>query len=215
MRIAVIGANSSCGKEIVLKAESQGIKVTSIVNSFSDVVGNGKLIVKDYDEVVFDDVKDCHYVVDALSFLEITRFSSDVLPVWHFLEILKNSPVKLLELGSAAFLFTDKTRQKLVVESDSVILDDRQNKVDRLCVNAFKRLSSCSNVDWSVLCPPLLLDEFSYGSGEYEFSDNILPVGINGDSFIALNDYISACIELLKLKPKTHSCVSVRGIRLK
>ena len=81
MRIAVIGANSSCGKKIVLKAESQGIKVTSIVNSFSDVVGNGKLIVKDYDEVVFDDVKDCHYVVDALSFLEITRFSSDVLPV--------------------------------------------------------------------------------------------------------------------------------------
>ena len=65
MRIAVIGANSSCGKKIVLKAESQGIKVTSIVNSFSDVVGNGKLIVKDYDEVVFDDVKDCHYVVDG------------------------------------------------------------------------------------------------------------------------------------------------------
>lgn len=215
MRIAVIGANTSCGNKIVLKAESQGIKVTSIVNSFSDVVGNGKLIVKDYDDITFEDVKDCHYIVDALSFLEITRFSSDVLPVWHLLEILKNSPVRLLELGSAAFLYTDKSRQKLVVESDSVILDDKQNKTDRLCVNAYKRLSSCLNVDWSVLCPPLLLDEYSYGSGEYEFSDNILPVGLNGDSFISLNDYITACIELLKLNPKKHSCVSVRGTRLK
>ena len=60
MRIAVIGANTSCGNKIVLKAESQGIKVTSIVNSFSDVVGNGKLIVKDYDDITFEDRKDCH-----------------------------------------------------------------------------------------------------------------------------------------------------------
>ena len=215
MRIAVIGANSSCGNKIVLKAESQGIKVTSIVDSFSDVVGNGKLIVKNYDDISFDDIRDCHYVVDALSFLEITKFSSDLLPVWHLLEILKDSPVRLLELGSAAFLYTDKSKQKLVVESDSTILDDKQNKTDRLSVNAYKRLCSCSNVDWTVLCPPLLLDEFSYGSGEYEFSDNILPVGINGDSFIALNDFICACIELLKLNPKKHSCVSVRGLRLK
>ncbi len=215
MRIAVIGANSSCGNKIVLKAESQGIKVTSIVDSFNDVVGNGKLIVKKYDEITYDDVKDCHYIVDVLSFINITKFSSDFLPVWHLLEVLKDTPVKLLELGSSAFLYTDKTRQKRVVDSDSTILDDMQNKTDRLCANAYKRLSLCSNVDWSVLCPPLLLDEFSYGSGEYEFSDDILPVGINGDSFIALNDYISACIEYLKLKPKKHSCVAVRGIKLK
>ena len=38
---------------------------------------------------------------------------------------------------------------------------------------------------------------------------------LNGDSFISLNDYITACIELLKLNPKKHSCVSVRGTRLK
>lgn len=212
MRIGVIGANTETGKKIVLKAEREGIKVTSIVSSFSDTVGNGKIVIKDFDDICYDDIGDCHYLVDAVSFFDIDKFSSDDLPMWHLLEILKDADNCLLELGSSSFLYTDSSKSSFVLSEDSTILDDKQNKIDRLCVNAYKRLSLCRNVKWSVLCPPLLLDMYTYGSGEYEFSGDVLPVGLNGDSFISLNDYVSACVELLKIKPNIHKCTSVRAI---
>lgn len=213
MRIAVLGANTTTGQKIVKEAEKAGIKVTSLVSTFNDVVGNGKLIVKSFDELVFSDIVDCNYIVDTVSFFNISKYSSELLPVWHLLELLKNSKIKLLELGSSAFLYTDRKKSKFVFDQDSVIIDDNQSKIDRLCVNAFIRLSACTNVEWSCLCPPLLLDDIIYGCGKFEFSDNILPVGIQGDSFISLNDYVLACIELLKISPKKHECISVRTIR--
>lgn len=213
MRIAVLGANTTTGQKIVKEAEKAGIKVTSLVSSFNDVVGNGKLIVKPFEELKFTDVEDCNYIVDAVSFFCISKYSSELLPVWHMLELLKNSKIKLLELGSAAFLYTDSKKSKFVFDQDSIVIDDNQSKIDRLCVNAFVRLSACTNVEWSCLCPPLLLDEYIYGNGKFEFSDNILPVGIKGDSSISLNDYVLACIDLLKISPKKHQCISVRSLR--
>ncbi len=213
MKIAVVGANTELGGKLVLKAEKEGINVVNLVSSFDNVKGNGQIVIKDYEDITRDDIADCHYVVDVLSFFNISKFSSELLPLWHLLEILKDSDIRLLELGSSAFLYTDSTRSKLVVDTDSYILDETQNKIDRLCVNAYKRLSLCRNVSWSVLCPPLMLDEFAFGSGEYEFSNDVLPVGLNGDSYISENDFLSACVELLKRIPEKHRCISVKALK--
>lgn len=88
MKIAVIGADTELGKRIVLKAEEYGISVVCCVENFGSLVGSGKLIIKPYDSITYKDLEDCHYVVDAKSFLEIRKFSTDLLPVWHLLEIL-------------------------------------------------------------------------------------------------------------------------------
>lgn len=213
MKIAVLGANNSIGSKIVLKAEEQGIASVCVVDSFSIVPGNGKVLIKPCLELTKDDVKDCHYVIDTISFLSISKFSSDDLPLWHLLEILKDSEVKLLELGSCTFLYSDSTRQRYVGSGDNEILDDSELKHERLCINAYKRLSLCRNVKWSVLCPPLLLDKEGYASGKFEFHDDVLPVGLEGDSFISEADFSSSVIELLKRIPKFHTCTSVRGLR--
>ena len=201
------------GKRIVLKAEEYGISVVCCVENFGSLVGSGKLIIKPYDSITYKDLEDCHYVVDAKSFLEIRKFSTDLLPVWHLLEILKDSKIKLLEIGSCAFLYTDKTRNKFVGNEDDYTLDDEQSVTDRLSISAFRRLSLCKDVKWSVLCPPLLLDKHGYGTGVLEFSDDVLSVGLGGDSYISLVDLAKAVVELLKLVPKDYHCVCVRSIK--
>ena len=213
MRIAVIGANSEIGKKIVLEAEKQGIKVTCFVENFENIAGNGRIVIKSFEDILAQDLTDCHYVIDPLSFFCNERFSSDLLPVWHLLEIMKNTEIKLMLLGLTGFLYTDSSRTKRIYEEAALPLeDDRQAKKERVGLNAYKRLRECGNVKWSILCPPLLLDEFAYGSGNFEIGDSILPVGINGDSFISENDFVKALIDVLKRGPKMHDCMSVRAL---
>ena len=54
MKIAVLGANNSIGSKIVLKAEEQGIASVCVVDSFSIVPGNGKVLIKPL-KGIFDD----------------------------------------------------------------------------------------------------------------------------------------------------------------
>lgn len=96
---------------------------------------------------------------------------------------------------------------------DDYTLDDEQSVTDRLSISAFRRLSLCKDVKWSVLCPPLLLDKHGYGTGVLEFSDDVLSVGLGGDSYISLVDLAKAVVELLKLVPKDYHCVCVRSIK--
>ncbi|MGN1280461.1 MAG: hypothetical protein ACI4UM_00960 [Succinivibrio sp.] len=214
MKIAVINADGKFGSSIVKKAEEQKIGSVSIVDSFTAVSGNGRLVIKKVNELTLNDIADCHYIIDPVSFIEISRFSSDDLPVWHLLEILKDTSVRLLTLAPSSILFTDRNRTRYVGNEDSdLYLDEKERRASRLCLNAYRRLSLCTNVRWSVLCHPLFLDPLSYGSGKFAFFDEVLPVGLKGESTISENDFTSSVIELLKMIPKEHSCTSVRELR--
>ncbi|MGN0894552.1 MAG: hypothetical protein ACI4ND_06095, partial [Succinivibrio sp.] len=106
--------------------------------------------------------------------------------------------------------YTDKNKNRYVCNEDSdLYLDELERRSSVLCLNAYKRLKLCTNVKWSVLCHPLFLDPISYGSGKFTFSDEVLPVGLNGESSISENDFTSSVIELLKIIPKEHRCTSV------
>ncbi len=213
MKIAVLGANTDIGKKVVLKAEEAGIKVVSIIDKFEQLKGSGTLLIKKIEELDYNDLKDCHYVIDPLSFLRISSYSSDLLPVWHMLEILNNTDVRLLVLGSVSILYTNSTRQKRVYEDGANIIDEKQSKNDLLCFNAYKRLSLFLDVKWSLLCPPLLLDEVAYGNGHFEFGNDVLPLSLEGDSFISTNDFAASCVELLKMKPQPYTMYSVRSVK--
>lgn len=209
MQIAVIGADTKIGQMIVNSAEALKIRTVSVVSSYISLKGDGKLVVKDYQDLKLSDFDGCHVIVDAVSFLDITRYSTDLLPLWTELEILKNTDISLLCLGSSAFLYTDKSKKRFVFDESDVVINDEQQKVDRLCVNAYKRLSTCSNVKWGIFSPPLFLDDHSIGSGNYMLSDSVLPVNVNGTSRISVNDFVKATIDILKQGIKNHDVMSV------
>ena len=211
MKIAVLGANTALGASIVRKAEEAGIVVVNLVDNALNLQGEGRVVIKDFQDLLLKDFADCHYVIDTESFIRIDKYSSDLLPLWHLLELMRASPIKLLALGSSAFLYTDKSRKHLVYENDC--LSQGVNHKSLLGVNAYQRLKSCINVQWSVLCPPLLIEQNVYSTGVLEFSDDILPMGLDGDSSISQGDFASATIELLKRGVKAHHCVSVRSLR--
>lgn len=212
MKIAVIGANSTLGRKVVNKAEEKGISVIGMVRTAENLVGSGPLVLKDYHTLQEDDLEGCHYVVDTVSFPHIERYSTDLLPIWRLLEIMKNSPKKLLCVGSCSFLYTDRTKKKIVLDDSCLCYTSEDEKSHlRMCVNAWKRLCENSNVHWGMLCPPLILDRRGYGSGSLEFGDDIVPMGLDGNSCITLNEFANAVVELLLRGFTDHKCVSVRS----
>ncbi|MBO6259088.1 MAG: hypothetical protein J6M93_07130 [Succinivibrio sp.] len=214
MKIAVIGANSTLGRKVVNKAEEKGINVVGMVRTAENLVGSGPLVLKDYHSLEQEDLEGCHYVVDTVSFPHIDRYSTELLPVWRLLEIMKDSAQKLLCVGSCSFLYTDKTRQKMVLDDSCLCSDSEDEKSHlRMCVNAFRRLGTNRNVHWGVLCPPLILDRRGYGAGNLEFGNDIVPMGLDGNSSITLNEFANAVIELLLRGFDDHQCISVRSVK--
>ena len=210
MKIAVIGANSTLGRKVVLKAEEKGIGVIGMVRSAENLVGNGPLVLKDYPLLQSDDLEGCHCIVDTVSFVHIERYSTEMLPLWRLLEIVSPEQ-QLLCVGSCAFLYTDESRRQILLESGMLCNENDKGQL-RQCVNAYERLRMNESVRWSVLCPPLILDRRGYGTGRIEFAGDVFPLGLDGHSQISVVDLASAVIELLLRGLPEHGLVSVRSL---
>lgn len=211
MKIAVLGAARRPGLEIVAEAEKQGIGVTCVISDASVIPGSGPVIIKDPGELESADFAGCHAVVDALSFPEIGAFSSEELPLWHVLEILKGTQTKVVCLGAASCLYSDESRSERLLESSCVTHADHEQGL-RLCATAFKRLASERGTPWTLLCPPLILDPDGQVTGRFEFAGDVLPMALDGSSYISGLDFARAAVELLLRGPKPYEVISVSGM---
>lgn len=210
MKIAVVGANTKLGRLIVLGAEEQGIAVVSIVDNYNNLVGNGPVILKDFNKITLSDLDKFYAVIDCVSFTHIKEYSIDNLPLCNICSLLENSNIKYLAIGAKSILYTDKTKQSYVGENDDICVDSKEITDNKRQIIALKRLRTFYNVSWSCICPPLHLDERGYGSGKYMFCDDVIPISLSGKSRIAIKDFATSIIEYLKLGLKVQKIVSVR-----
>mgnify|MGYP002521765853 CR=1 FL=1 len=211
MKAAVVGAHTVLGSGVVTALERRGIHSVAIMPKLCALAGEGQIIIKDYAELTAEDLFDVQVVIDAVSFPNITAFSSDMLPLWHELELLNMCQSKLLCIGSASCLFADDSRSTSVFDSSCLCQED-EGFANRLRANAFKRLQAEQEVFWTLLCPPLICDEHSPRTGNYEFSGDVLPMGEDGSSCISIADLADAAAELLKCGLQMHKVVSVRAL---
>lgn len=210
MKIAVIGANSTLGRKVVNKAEARGIAVVGMVRTAERLVGDGPLVLKPYHELTNDDLAGCHAVVDTVSFPHVDRYAGDDLPLWHLLTLCAGGERRLLAVGSCAFLYVDGSRRRRVADDEGVAAA-LSAPILRQCARIYDRLRTVGDVHWGVLCPPLVVDRRGYGSGRYEFGDDLLPMGADGSSAITLVDLADATVETLLRGVPRRRCISVRA----
>lgn len=212
MKIAVLGGNTVLGRKIVLDAERAGINVTLIVNSPSDLVGNGPVIIKTADELTRPELAGFHALVDAVSIPLLYKFpSDDSLPLWHLHRLLAGTSVHYIGIGSVFMLWTDSSRTQLVADSDLSSLVHGSDRAQR-CKAILQQMQAWQDFTWTLLCPPLATDEKGYGTGKVQLGDDVLPVGMDGSSHITLTDFSRAVIEYLKVRRPVQQCVSVRSL---
>lgn len=211
MKAAVLGANTDLGRRTVLRAEEAGINVTSIVSTPADLAGNGPIIIKEPSELEVRELSRFHVFIDALSFPQVGSFKEGAEPVAELHQKLEDAGTIYLGVGDCSLLYTDESRTQQVAASD--LLQAMGGSSDpRRCLELYQRMLSWPELRWILFCPPLLLDPHAYGRGRFELTGNVLPIGLDGSSRIALSDFVSALIELLKVRSGLNTCISVRGL---
>ncbi|MCR5084384.1 MAG: hypothetical protein K6A65_02645 [Succinivibrionaceae bacterium] len=215
MRITLLGAATDLGRRILTEAERAGIVVTCLLPSLEGQVGgSGPLLIKDYAEITAADLASQYAVVDALSFTLIESFRLRDLPWWRVLEAVRGSRTALLGIAPTALLGCGGGAHGLVYQSERACLDGDERRL-ALCVRAWRRFRDSGDYrdcNWSLLCPPLNLMKKGISSGRFEFTEDVLPMGLDGSSQITMGDFARATVECLKLGIRAHHAVGVRAL---
>ena len=212
MKVAVIGASTEWGSIIVKSLECRGISTVVCVDELTHLPGEGRVVIKPYADLVADDIRDVYAVVDALSFKALDTSGFESLPLWHVLKLIRGQNIKCLALGSVACLYEDDRRLSYIADDETLCFDEH-GASGKLCKKALLRLKQLQDIDWTLLCPPLICEDATHRSGHYEFSNDVLPIGMDGSSVISQYDFCDAAAEIIKQGLPARQVISVRQIR--
>lgn len=206
MKIAVVGAGSLLGQDIILEAEALGISVISVLDSPTNMVGNGVVLLKKFDSLTAQDLAKCDAVIDLLSFTDPKSYQNSTIPFLYLQKIIKPK-ARIIASGLNVFLYVDNHRIQRVFDLQKDAFASDPNII--AIYKTFSSIDFSQCVNWNILCPPLILDKTGHGSGYFKIGDDILPVSIEGKSYISLKDYAKGFVELLKLNSIKNCCCSI------
>ncbi len=210
MKAAVLGADSALGKKLVLDAEALGIQVTIIVSNPSDLVGTGPIIIKEYDELEQNDLKNFAVFIDAISFPYLQRFKDD--PPILRLSSLVSSDCRYLAVGACSLLYEDSRRLRRLGQNPDVYFDFYDKEQAALELELFEKIHKLEHFNYTLLCPPLLVDYEGKRSLGVQLSDDVLPLSAFGSCKATLGDLSAGMMEILKLGGPGRKIVGMRAL---
>lgn len=150
MKIAVVAANGKAGQLIVKEALAQGLDVTAIVRHTNHSLAQ-RVIEKDLFDLTRDDLAGFDAVVDAFG-----AWTPETLPLHssslkHLCDTLSGTKVRLLVVGGAGSLYTDKTHTLQLVDTPD--FPSAFKPLATAMGKALTELRSRSDVNWTYISP--------------------------------------------------------------
>lgn len=193
MKIAVIGAAGKAGSLITAEALGRGHEVTAIVRRAESAVPAGaQLMVKDLFDLTAEDLKDFDAVVSAFGTGRApAEAARHIDAANHLVEIFKAIPqVRLLMIGGASSLYTDETKEHILLESFprqfSAIPENQKAALDIL---------RGSDINWTFFSPAAHFDAAGARTGKYELGGDVQITNKIGLSYISYADYAVAMVD--------------------
>ena len=192
MKIAVICANGKAGKLITKEAVDCGLDVTAVVRSENRTVAP-KTLVKDLLDLTRDDLKEFDVVIDAFGVFDPDKFSQHSTTSQHLCDILSNTDTRLLIVGGAGSLYTDKSHKTHVFETSDfpaeyLPLAKAQSK-------ELDDLRGRNDVKWTFVSPACDFQAEGERTGKYILGGEELTLNPAGESVISYADYAIAMID--------------------
>lgn len=208
MKIAVIGANGKAGSRIVKEALRRGMDVTAVVRS-ENKSGAEKVIKKDLFGLTKEDLAGFDAVVDAFAVWEPLKMYLHSESLAHLTSILSGSDTRLLVVGGAGSLFTDKEHK--VHLSDAPDFPDDYKPTALGMGKALEELRTCDTVRWTYISPAAEFDAGGARTGEYILVGEEFTVNKEGKSYISYDDYAIAMVDEIEKGNHIRERISVLG----
>lgn len=192
MKIAVIGANGKAGKLIVAEAVNRGLDVTAVVRKENKSAAK-KVIVKDILELNKEDLKDFDAVIDCFG-----AWTPETLPLHtttsqHLCDILSGTDTRLLIVGGAGSLYTDKTHTMQVFKTPEFPAEYLPTATAQS--NELDKLRERKDVKWTFVSPAGIFEPEGERTGKYILAGEELTLNSKGESIISYADYAIAMID--------------------
>ena len=193
MKIAVVAAAGKAGRKIVAEAAARGFEVTAFVRKETAIDGAKKIIVKDILALEANDLKNFDAVVDAFG-----AWTPETLPLHtktsqHLCDLLSGSNIRLLIVGGAGSLYTNKEHTAQVADDPNFPNDWKP--LAKAMAEALEKLRKRDDVKWTFISPACDFQADGERTGKYIVGGEELTLNAAGESVISYADYALAMID--------------------
>ena len=192
MKIGVIAANGKEGRLIVKEALDRGMDVTAIVRSANKTEAK-KVMQKDIMDLTKDDLKDFDVVVDAFGVWDPAKMNLHSVTLNHLADILSGTSTRLLVVGGAGSLYTDKTHTMKLSETPD--FPKEYLPVSNGMGKALEELRKRNDVKWTYISPAAVFDPEGKRTGSYTLAGEEFTASEKGESYISYADYAIAMVD--------------------
>ena len=193
MKIGVIGAAGKAGSRIVREALLRRHEVTAIVRNRAKLTETGAgVLEKDLFDLTAEDLKGFDAVVDAFgTAFDPESAAGHQASLKHLSGLMEQLPkTRLLVVGGAASLYTDRSHQHLVLEN----IPEQWRAVPASMKAAFDKLQK-SGANWTYFSPAMTFDPQGKRTGKYRTGKNELAYNSDGESYLSYADYAVAMLD--------------------
>lgn len=193
-RIAIVGAAGREGSCLVKEAIARGHEVTGFVRRKDQTIDpNAKRIVKDLFELTREDLIGFDVVIDAVGAWTPETLASLSSSAAYLCDCLSNTEVRLLVVGGAGSLYTDKGHTACVAEAPD--FPEIYKPVAHAHDIILKGLRKREDVKWTYLSPAGDFRADGERTGKILIGGEEYFVNDKGESQISYRDYAIAMID--------------------
>ena len=193
MKIAVVAAAGKAGRKIVAEAAARGIEVTAFVRGAAEIDGAAKVIVKGIFSLEKRDLENFDAVVDAFG-----AWTPETLPLHsatlkHLCDIVSGTEIRLLIVGGAGSLYTNKEHTAQVMDAPNFPADWKPLAAAQ--AKALAELRERDDVKWTFISPACDFQAQGTRTGKYLVGGEELILNAAGESVISYADYAIAMVD--------------------
>lgn len=207
MKIAVVAAAGKAGRKIVAEASKQGLDVTAFVRKSAEIDGAKKIVVKDIFDLTADDLKNFDAVVDAFGAWTPETLPQHSTTLKHLCDILSGTDTRLLIVGGAGSLYTNKEHTAQVMDAPN--FPDAFKPLAKAQGKALAELRERNDVKWTFISPAADFQADGESTGKYILAGEEFTLNSAGESVISYADYAVAMVDEIKKGNNIQKRISV------
>ncbi|KFF30727.1 NAD(P)-dependent oxidoreductase [Bifidobacterium bombi] len=204
-KIAVVGANGKEGRLIVTEAVKRGMDVTAVVRHGNSTLAQHAM-VRDLFDLTDADLQGFDAVVDAFGTTP-DKADEHISSLRHLCDVLSGSRTRLLVIGGAGSLYTDKAH---VAKLSDEFPDDIK-AIPVAMGHALDALRKRGDVRWTYLSPAADFRATGETKGRYVLAGEEYSTDSDGVSAISYADFATAMVDEIESdRPHERERISVR-----
>ena len=192
MKVAVICSNGKVGKLVVKEALAAGFEVTGFARGENKSEAK-KYVQKDIFDITKQDLTGFDVVVDAFGAWTEPELPNHGKSLAHLCSLLSGTKTRLLIVGGAGSLYTNKEHTARVMEGAN--FPDIFKPLANAMGSARDDLRKRNDVQWTYISPAADFQADAPKTGKWLWAGEELTLNTRSESIISYADYAAALVE--------------------